>query len=117
MSASNAPQEDILQKFTREYRESIPEKEKVIRDLLDEMKKEITLDHLKALKMHVHKIAGSAGTYGFPEVSKRCHQFELELIEKIEHLTERPQAPSWLAEFETHFSAIKEGFSHVSPKL
>lgn len=111
MEASETPEEDILAKFTREYKETIPLKIQTITDLLDRLKVKIDLETLKELRMHIHKIAGSAGTYGFKAVSEQCRAFEKELIEKVEHFEEHPGDPAWIKGFEESFANIKTAFT------
>lgn len=103
--------EDILKKFTQEYQATLPEKVSSIRQILDAMKQKIDLENLKALRLIIHKIAGSAGTYGYASVSKLCQEFEKDLLNKIDHFQEIPGSPNWLIDFEKYFDGIKEGFS------
>ncbi len=111
MTTPATPPEDIIVRFTREYRETIPEKIRVLTGLIDKLKEKIDLETLKEFRMQIHKIAGSAGTYGFKTVSTLCREFEKELIEKVEHFEERPGEKSWISGFETHFNRIKEAFT------
>jgi HPt (histidine-containing phosphotransfer) domain-containing protein len=111
MTTPATPQEDIIAKFTREYLETVPEKVRVLTELINKMKTKIDLDTLKEFRMHIHKIAGSAGTYGFKTVSDLCRQFEKDLIEKVEHFEERPGEPAWIPEFEAKFNQIKDAFT------
>ena len=102
---------EILQKFAEEYRKTIPEKINALRAILDDMHLKITPENLKELRFHIHKIAGSAGTYGFDSISKLCRQFEGDLLEKIDSLKEGAGDPGWLSAFEANFEKIKEDFS------
>lgn len=114
MTSSLPPEEDILARFTREYRETITEKEQVIAQLIDNLRTHIDLENLKALRMQIHKIAGSAGTYGFKSVSVVCRQFERTLLEKMDHFSEGEGDASWIQEFESYFAQIKEAFKEGS---
>lgn len=102
---------DVLKKFTEEYKLTIPEKMATLRQILDEMKEKITLDNMNALRFNVHKIAGSAGTYGFGNVSKMCRDFEFDIMRKLDFWGEVPGNPAWLVEFEATFEKIKKEFS------
>ncbi len=101
---------DILQQFTLEYKQTIPEKIEKIQQLLGQLRERIDEENLKALRMHIHKIAGSAGTYGFTAVSEICIKFEKDLLDKLDHLKESQGNPSWLEGFEVYFEKIKDGF-------
>jgi HPt (histidine-containing phosphotransfer) domain-containing protein len=101
----------VLKKFTEEYKLTIPEKIATLRQILDDMKQKITVDNMKALRFNIHKIAGSAGTYGFGTVSKLCREFEFEIISKIEAMDKIPGDPNWLVSFEQVFEKIKKEFS------
>lgn len=103
--------DDVLKKFTEEYKLTIPEKLTALRQILDEMRQKITLENMKALRFNIHKIAGSAGTYGFASVSKLCREFELDLMRKLDFFEQVPGDPQWLIEFETIFDKIKQEFS------
>lgn len=101
---------DILEQFAAEYRKTVPEKIEKIQALLEQLRTKIDEENLKALRMHIHKIAGSAGTYGFTKVSEISIKFEKDLLDKIDHLKEVPGSPEWIKGFESYFDDIKKGF-------
>lgn len=102
---------EILQKFAEEYKQTIPEKIRALQSILDDMRRQITPKNLKELRFQIHKIAGSAGTYGFDSVSQRCRQWESDLLEKIESLQEGVGDPAWLEAFEAQFKQITKDFT------
>ena len=101
---------NILEQFTIEYKRTIPDKLNKIQEFLDQLHVKIDEETLKGLRMHIHKIAGSAGTYGFPKVSEISLLFEKELIDRLEELKEKEGNPLWLESFQSFFDRIKEGF-------
>lgn len=109
--SSDQSMNDVLKKFTEEYKLTIPEKITNLRRILDDMHNKITPENLQELRFHIHKIAGSAGTYGFPAVSKFCRDFEFDLLEKIKSLEQNPGDPNWLETFEANFEKIKQDFT------
>ncbi|QLH37528.1 MAG: Hpt domain-containing protein [Parachlamydiaceae bacterium] len=54
----------------------MPEKLKLLRKYIDELKSDPQESTLKALRLEVHKMAGSAGSFGFPRTSEICKEFE-----------------------------------------
>lgn len=49
------------------------------------LKSPLTKEILEELRMKVHKLSGSAGMYGFAELSKITHEFDLELQELLKN--------------------------------
>ena len=101
---------DILKQFTEEYKLTVPEKLEKIQQLIDQLREKIDEENLKVLRMHIHKIAGSAGTYGFTTVSEVCIRFEKDLLEKLEKLNEVKGDSAWIESFEAYLEKIKQGF-------
>ena len=61
-----------FKKLFEEYRKSIPEKIKAMRDAAIKLKEKFSQEDLTALRFIVHKTAGNAGTFGYPKVSDLC---------------------------------------------
>jgi HPt (histidine-containing phosphotransfer) domain-containing protein len=101
-----------LEKLAKEYQNSVPEKLHVLQNHIEEMRPKIREDSLKNLRMDIHKMAGTAGTFGFPVVSKICKEFEINLIEKIKKFSAVEDNSKWIQEFDGYLRKIKEGFSH-----
>lgn len=74
----------MLEKLGREYRKKISEKIKILTEMVREIQKKNDRDSLIGLKNVVHKIAGSAGSYGFSEVSQLCKKLEYRLNKHLE---------------------------------
>ncbi|PCI93456.1 hypothetical protein COB11_05270, partial [Candidatus Aerophobetes bacterium] len=68
----------------KEYRRSIFDKLRFIKQQIEIFDKEKTKEHLENIKKPIHKLAGSGGLYGFDKVSSFCKQTETALNEKIE---------------------------------
>lgn len=107
---------EIRKQLIDEYRSTIPDKLNSIRQQIDAMYQSVDEKNLSALRFLVHKIAGSAGTYGYMQVSKVCKQFEQELLEKIEVAKHSESHIEWVSNFESYFVKIKEGFSNECGK-
>ena len=112
----NAIPDAALKELQLRYQESIPEKVNNLRQLINQFQNLQDLDTLNSLRNAVHKIAGSAGTYGFSEVSKICKEFEGNLIQKIKNFSSRAQNSAWLAECENYVKKIQEGFIDGNPE-
>lgn len=100
----------MLEKIYAEYRASVPEKLKLLEDLIIEVKKTGSEDTLKQLRMQIHKITGNAGTYGFTNVSEICKEFTTILHKKTETINQSKTDPTWGDDFDIYLKKIKEGF-------
>ncbi|GAB5411584.1 MAG: hypothetical protein ChlgKO_06980 [Chlamydiales bacterium] len=89
-----------------EYLKTVPEKlqeiEKLIADFLANPNKETK----EALKLPVHKTAGSAGSYGFQKVTEMCRVMDQELAS----LTDFANIDSWNEKLTEFFSKLKDEF-------
>lgn len=104
----------IQEKWRNEYDKTIPEKLKHLESLIQEMQKGIEEPTLKAFRMEIHKIAGSAGTVGYADVSVICKQLDGELKEMLDKFSETPPDPSVVAKFQSEFNRVRESFSKSS---
>jgi len=77
-------EEEIPEELLEEYRKTIPEKLASLKQLIDLVVEEASEEHLKDLRMAVHKLAGNSGMYGYMKVSDICRKFEKEVIKSIE---------------------------------
>ena len=107
---SESPTKNILEQFSQEYKKSIPDKLNKIREFLDQLSVKMDEENLKALRMHIHKIAGSAGTYGFTKVSEISIKFEKEILDRLDELKEKDGDPRWVEKFQMYYDHIKEEF-------
>lgn len=92
----------------REYKESIPDKIKAIDKIILDLKEQMTQESLLALNLHIHKLAGSAGVYGFSELGEICNQFHQDLIQKIEIFKTGGNQDKWTEGFEKYLSRLKQ---------
>ncbi len=75
----NISSPDEMQQLTTEYKASVFAKIANLFNLAQSWP-----DNLDPLKKAIHKLAGSAGSYGFSKVTKLCKQFETELTTALE---------------------------------
>lgn len=101
---------DIMKHFREEYICSIPEKLKQLEELIDDVLETAREETIQSLRLHVHRIAGSAGTYGFPEVSTACKEFERVILQKIEESKNLKEDIQWGEELISYLEIIKKGF-------
>lgn len=102
-----------FQLLLKTYQDSIPQKLEEIDHLIKKMQSSFDLQTLKELKFLVHKLAGSAGTYGYTEVSDICKELENDLNKKLNSdLIHSPPAIEWTASLSATFLNIKNGFKH-----
>lgn len=78
VNASHA-EDDLI----KEYVKTIGDKIGLLTELVKSVQANPSTDSLTALKNSVHKIAGSAGTYGFLDVSKICKDMEFQITRQL----------------------------------
>jgi chemotaxis protein histidine kinase CheA len=70
-------------KFQAEYLKTVPEKMQDLKELIQKLEQNIGLETLNSFRLKVHKIAGSAGTFGFMNASILSKAFEQEILANI----------------------------------
>jgi HPt (histidine-containing phosphotransfer) domain-containing protein len=98
-------EEDFLAELRKEYQKTIPEKLSHLEQLAQAVKGAYTKEAVAAFRMAVHKIAGSAGTYGYAAAGELCHQWDQDLMKKLEAFRSEDQA--WVAEVEGFLSQLR----------
>lgn len=96
------------------YNKMIPGILKELEEHIREVKRNPTKEAITALKQNVHKIAGSAGAVGYPEVSTLCKGFELELIKHLEDMQTHPEHTKWVTDLDEYLRHIK--FEYQMPQ-
>lgn len=99
----------VFDALVEEYRKTIPQKVEQIENQMGDLKKLKTLEALKALRFSVHKFAGSAGTYGYSEISALCKAQELELNALIETFDEKALTDPFFTKLSDFFNQLKAG--------
>ncbi len=107
---SSEPLEAILEDLKVSYEKTISDKVERLEKLILAVQKDPDIDNLQALKNEVHKIAGSAGTYGYIAVSDLCKKLEMDLIEQIELAKQGHLNHQWLFSLDEFFTQIKLHF-------
>ncbi len=90
--------EDSLNKLKAVYRVKLKEEIPYFKNILEEP---FTKELLEDLRMKVHKLSGSAGMYGFLELSTVTHEFDLQLQEILK------------TDFTPHVHVIKDQISGI----
>lgn len=108
-SSNNKNIMPIYEKLRREYQDSIPLKIDKIQSIIEHFQTSDSLETLNELKFEIHKIAGSAGSFGYPLVSNICKEFEKEINQKIKDF---PNSTShdWKAQFQDYLAKIQNSF-------
>ena len=102
----------ILAAITEEYRNTIPQKLELLDQLVSSLETNKTLEALKSLRQHIHKLAGSAGTYGFDEVSTLSKQWDLRLLHLIDRFPVEGIEGSLWTDLTLMSQNIKKGFRY-----
>ena len=90
--------EDSLKKLKAVYRVKLKEEIPYFKNILEEP---FTKELLEDLRMKVHKLSGSAGMYGFLELSTITHEFDIQLQEILK------------TDFTPHVHVIKDHISGI----
>ena len=90
--------EDSLNKLKAVYRVKLKEEIPYFKNILEEP---FTKELLEDLRMKVHKLSGSAGMYGFLELSTIMHEFDIQLQEILK------------TDFTPHVHVIKDHISGI----
>lgn len=101
---------EILSDLVDEYQKSIGEKIENIEKLLLEVEKNPSLENLSALKTEVHKIAGSAGSYGYKKAGDLCKALDNKLKELIDHFPDQGVPADWINSLDEFYGKLKIHF-------
>ncbi len=105
--------EAFMADLKEQYRNSICTKLHDLEGLLSSLRDQLDPESLKALGDKVHRIAGSAGSYGFDAVSELCRQLD-EDIRGLRAANALPDAV-WLDRLPSFFRAVKHAFQFATP--
>ncbi len=108
---SNPLPPEVAKELQQTYLAGLPAKISEIQSLTKQLSSTPSLESLKALRVLIHKMVGSAGTYGFPLVSSLCKPWDMRLMEFIEHFPACQKDLSWLQELGQLPEQLKKGFS------
>jgi DNA-binding response OmpR family regulator len=99
----------------QKYRQSLYSKFIRIHTLYQALQTHPSTEELRELRIEIHKITGSAGSYGYMQVSELCKSCEI----KIQDLLENPQFNEQLAGFFDYFYHffvyLRLYFQHILP--
>lgn len=98
---------EILRDLVDEYQKSVGEKIENVEKLILEVEKNPSLENLTALKMEVHKIAGSAGSYGYKKAGDLCKELDQKLKELISHFQENAVSTEWINSLDEFYGKLK----------
>lgn len=98
----------LMEELKIEYDKTIYDKLENIEKLILKVQKKPNISNLKDLKNEVHKIAGSSGSYGYPQVSDLCKQKDEDLRNIIECAIEPDD--KWLSDLDIFYTKLKMNF-------
>jgi len=102
---------NVPQQLLDEYNKTVPEKILCLEKLIMALRSEMTKTNLEALQFFVHKMAGSAGLYGYGEVTVICKIWDIKLLQKIKGFSKEDSVN--LSELDGLLTQVKDGF-HLS---
>ncbi|MFT4552735.1 MAG: diguanylate cyclase (GGDEF)-like protein [Chlamydiales bacterium] len=83
----------ILDKLQKEYERNIFDKVEMLEELTKTVSEDPNPENLEKLKYELHKIAGSAGSFGYNKATEVCRNLELEIIDRLKG--DIPISKSW----------------------
>lgn len=92
--------DELPNELKEKYQKSLPEKLALIQQLIKDLHQAITREHLSSLHFQLHKLAGNAGTFGYPKISQLCRTWEERLIQLIDQFPECQKDSVWLDELD-----------------
>lgn len=107
--------EEMLRFLKDEYYKTVPDKLSQMRSLIDSLKENWNKDNLIAFRFTVHKIAGSAGSFGYERVSEICKVVEQSILDELGHFDPFHVNKELLVKFDHFFESIKLGFACEYP--
>lgn len=99
-----------LEELKINYDKTILDKVERVERLILNVQKEPSESNLQQLNEEIHKISGSAGSYGYPEVSLLCREMEKKLLKQINALNAGEFDMDWLASLDEFFTKFKYHF-------
>ncbi len=101
---------DVFSRLQMDYKKTIPKKIERIEHMVLAIQRDPSIEHLHRLYVEMHKMAGSAGSYGYHAVSAMCLEIQYELIQQIELAKKGQLNPVWLFSLEDFLTNIKLHF-------
>lgn len=98
-----------LAELKKRYDETIHEKVAALKDLSSQAKK--NPDKLIDLRAEIHKMGGSAGSFGYEEAGNLSKAFERDIIEHLEGGTHKDA--TWLSSLDQPINKIEQAF-HIN---
>lgn len=102
--------DDLLADLKASYQKTISDKVERLETMILAVQKNPTIENLQTLRGEVHKIAGSAGSYGYMAVSELCKNLELDLIKQIDLAKKGQLDHQWLFTLDEFFTQVKLHF-------
>jgi diguanylate cyclase (GGDEF)-like protein len=75
-----------MQELFENYSKHLPEKINALQELWQKLKKHFDQEQLKVFHREVHNLCGSAGTYGFVELTKSARELEVYVRSLLDHV-------------------------------
>lgn len=97
------------------YKKTICDKIDLITNLIEAVKAHPDEFSLTALKNTMHKIAGSAGSYGYLETTKLCRALEYDIDNKLKNSEKIDK--EWLLSLNSFLNDVKYSFQINAPKI
>ena len=104
--------DDLLVDLKKNYDATIYDKLQNLENLLKILDKEKNRENLENFKKEIHKITGTAGSYGYDEVTKAGRKCDQSIIKRLEE--NQPIEQKHIVEYKSVFHKIKLGFQNIS---
>ena len=103
------PPEDY-EELMKEYKDSIKSQIEEIATSINNLQNSKSKEDLEHVRLLVHKMAGSSGTYGFQEASDTCRSLEGDLVKLIEAFDASQLEEAFFEKLKTDLTLIEKQF-------
>lgn len=102
--------EELLTDLKISYQKTIVDKIERLEKMILDVQRNPRVENLQILRDEVHRIAGSAGSYGYMAVSDLCKSLEIDLMKQVDLAKLGQFNLQWLASLDDFFTQIKLHF-------
>jgi diguanylate cyclase (GGDEF)-like protein len=104
--------DELLVDLKKDYDATIFEKLEKLENLLKILNEQKTIKNLEAFRKEIHKITGTAGSYGYEDVTKSGRQCDQDILKRIENKEEIKK--EHIDEYVKVIKKFKLGFQNIS---
>lgn len=102
---------DKFEELKKEYIAQIPGKMKQLQDDFSKLKQNPSIEALKPVRMVIHKTAGTAGSFGYSQVTDICRAMDSKLTSIIDENAQDKINAQLISEIESCIKNVNDQFN------